>query len=443
MNLLHHLDPRSRQALLALGRRQELTAGEVLVRRGAMSGDIFLVEEGCLEVVDPRGRPAVVLGLIGPGEVVGELGFVDAAPRSADVRARQATICLAWRRAELRRLLEQDPAVGRSFWAAIAEVAVQRVRSLSDTIRAGAPARRAEVDPDDEEVDELAAGLAEAWARAEQPAEGEAPAPELLAEALIQLGARLGRVGDLDRADALGAALDVASGELLRRSHTAALLLGRPAARPPGEALLTHLRGGSPVGERACDRALDRALLDLPTLAGLRQAATSLALPSPAPIYSIAPASLGRPDLAPCLDPVLLAQAGPGLPPGALQPGSQASIAIDLLAETLPDRLLVTLLTGLRGALSPGGAIRLALVGPAPDDPLLDHLLRWPMLRRTPETLAELATAAGLRVERLLQAGPVAVLELRAVQVLELRSGQVQELRSGQVLELRSGPGAG
>ena len=45
----------------------ELPRGNYLMRRGEPGGDVFLVEEGSLEVVDRRATPEVILAVLRPG----------------------------------------------------------------------------------------------------------------------------------------------------------------------------------------------------------------------------------------------------------------------------------------------------------------------------------------------------------------------------------------
>lgn len=408
MHFLELVDARTRRKLLDLGQTVELVPGAVLMRRGAMGGDIFMVRSGSLEVVDPRGQPALVLGLLGPGDMVGEMGFVDAAPRSADVRAREASRCLVWRRSALRRLLAEDTAVASSFWSATAEIAVQRIRTLTDTVRAGSlsrPLAPGAVDPS--ETSELAADLHAAWAHAERPVEGDPPTPDIIGASLDRLGATLSRVGDPDRADGMGAALAAAVADVLSEATTARLLLQRAAGTPPCARLVEHIRAGVADGRGHAGRALDAALLSMPTLRAQRHLPAMLVdalgdCAGPILVLSLAPATIAsafgrragaKPDqlILAQDDALALALGSAGLP------DDLGAAVLDNVIEGLPDRLVVALTARLQRRLRPGGCLALAHARPSTDDALLDHLLRWPMLRRSPSTVAELLGAAGLR----------------------------------------------
>jgi EAL domain-containing protein (putative c-di-GMP-specific phosphodiesterase class I) len=75
--------------------RRELFAGEVLYRQGDPSDCAWLVERGAIELMSVQGRRSVSHGVLGPGELIGELGMLDGAPRSATATARGDTVLLA------------------------------------------------------------------------------------------------------------------------------------------------------------------------------------------------------------------------------------------------------------------------------------------------------------------------------------------------------------
>jgi CRP/FNR family cyclic AMP-dependent transcriptional regulator len=63
-----------------------LSADKILLSEGEQSHSMYLLLEGQLIVTRKEGDKDVTLGYINAGEVVGELSFLDQAPRSATVR---------------------------------------------------------------------------------------------------------------------------------------------------------------------------------------------------------------------------------------------------------------------------------------------------------------------------------------------------------------------
>ncbi|HVR81665.1 MAG TPA: EAL domain-containing protein [Luteimonas sp.] len=92
--------------------RRELFAGEVLYRQGDLSDCAWLVERGAIELVSIQGRRELSHGVMGPGELLGELGMLDGAPRSATATARGDTVLLSIDHDQfLERLESGDPIV--------------------------------------------------------------------------------------------------------------------------------------------------------------------------------------------------------------------------------------------------------------------------------------------------------------------------------------------
>ena len=106
------LHPEVRDALAPYFERVELAGGQTLCRQGDASDALYVVCSGSLGAFGPglsteRER---LLGLIAPGETVGELGLLTAQPRSATVRAlRDCTLLKLSRGDVLLRLMRAHP----------------------------------------------------------------------------------------------------------------------------------------------------------------------------------------------------------------------------------------------------------------------------------------------------------------------------------------------
>lgn len=81
-------EPDARSALLALARRQHYApAGEELITEGDEPAHLIIPRSGTGRVVKNRLGGRVPVGRLGPGDVLGELSFVDRSPASASVVA--------------------------------------------------------------------------------------------------------------------------------------------------------------------------------------------------------------------------------------------------------------------------------------------------------------------------------------------------------------------
>ena len=75
-------------ALRGAGRRVRFRRGQALFTEGDLADRVFVIERGWVIVtsIAPGGRE-IVLGLRGPGDVIGDLSALDGAPRSATALA--------------------------------------------------------------------------------------------------------------------------------------------------------------------------------------------------------------------------------------------------------------------------------------------------------------------------------------------------------------------
>ncbi len=105
------LHSRERRRLLALTEQRRMEPGELLFSQGEAADHLVLVLSGSLEVtVQIADGGQLALGRSGPGEVLGEMGLLDGAPRSATAICKQRALLLVLPRERYRALAAQaDP----------------------------------------------------------------------------------------------------------------------------------------------------------------------------------------------------------------------------------------------------------------------------------------------------------------------------------------------
>ena len=93
------------------------------------------------------GRPgadgSMVVNVIGPGHLIGEMGVLDGSPRSATCAAITDVAAAVLSRAALRRLLKADPAVGARLLLAISKRMADRLRETTRKLRTFAQMNKA------------------------------------------------------------------------------------------------------------------------------------------------------------------------------------------------------------------------------------------------------------------------------------------------------------
>ena len=129
------LDDEQLDHIAAAGSVQSLQRGVVVFDEGAEPGEFYLVLSGRVAIAQESddGRESL-LAVLGPGELFGEMGFLDGYNRSAQARALEESQVLMVPYAELRLLYESNPS---ALWSAVALLA-RRLRAmdqaLSDTV---------------------------------------------------------------------------------------------------------------------------------------------------------------------------------------------------------------------------------------------------------------------------------------------------------------------
>jgi CRP-like cAMP-binding protein len=109
-DFLAALTDADRQALLALGNRRTFRGGMTIVHEHDDAGGVLVVLEGQVAASTlGDGGKEVLLGLAGPGELVGELAALRGTARSATLTARTDVVALAVPAADFRRFLRTAP----------------------------------------------------------------------------------------------------------------------------------------------------------------------------------------------------------------------------------------------------------------------------------------------------------------------------------------------
>ena len=107
--------------VLSIGEVKVFGAGENIIAEGELSGELYLVQEGLVEVLVPSGSVADVAGApqlnsvvqLGRGQIFGEMALVDRGVRSATVRCvEDGTTLFVIERDAFRELCESDHHIG-------------------------------------------------------------------------------------------------------------------------------------------------------------------------------------------------------------------------------------------------------------------------------------------------------------------------------------------
>lgn len=107
--------------------RVEFKPGETIIQRGERNDGVYLIIKGAASVQIPA---QAVAPTIGPGEVCGEISFLDQQPATVNVFARDAVEAYYLDRATLLTLFELFPHLGSRFYHSLASSLSRRLREL-------------------------------------------------------------------------------------------------------------------------------------------------------------------------------------------------------------------------------------------------------------------------------------------------------------------------
>lgn len=123
--------------ILAISHAKQFKKGSIVLKEGDASDEMHIIASGMTDVV--KGQTKVAQR--GKGEVFGEMGIFDNAPRSATVAAAEDVISIAIHRKDLLQLLRQESQIAvKLLWAINSELNAKLRTATSDmAARIGQP----------------------------------------------------------------------------------------------------------------------------------------------------------------------------------------------------------------------------------------------------------------------------------------------------------------
>lgn len=130
--LFRYFTEEERARVERMGDQKTIPAGGYLIRAGDLDSTLFTIEEGHLDIEALRDGKPVVVATVGPGDVLGEVAFIDDSPRSVSVRAGEEPVRVrAWDKRSLSEGLAFDPQLLAKFSVAMSELLVERLRDTA------------------------------------------------------------------------------------------------------------------------------------------------------------------------------------------------------------------------------------------------------------------------------------------------------------------------
>jgi CRP/FNR family cyclic AMP-dependent transcriptional regulator len=133
--LFRYFTEEERKRIEGIGQVRGVPADSYLIEKGETDSSLFAVEDGHLDIVADREGRDVVLATVGPGDVLGEVSFIDDSPRAVSVKAGEETVLVrVWDKKTLSEALAFDPQLLAKFAVAMAELLVERLRDMTKRV---------------------------------------------------------------------------------------------------------------------------------------------------------------------------------------------------------------------------------------------------------------------------------------------------------------------
>jgi CRP-like cAMP-binding protein len=110
--------------------RRQFKAGEAILQHGKNANGFYLLLKGTASAHIPPQGP---FRTISPGEVCGEISFLDELPATANVVAKSAVETFFVDRPTLQSLFELFPHLGSRFYRSLATILSRRLREVIGT----------------------------------------------------------------------------------------------------------------------------------------------------------------------------------------------------------------------------------------------------------------------------------------------------------------------
>jgi cAMP-dependent protein kinase regulator len=143
--LFSSMDERGLRAMIEIFDVRIVPRGYTLVEEASIGDEAYIVARGELDVQKNAHRQGVTpipLARLGNGAVFGEMALLSRAPRSATVTAAVPSVVLVAHRADLDRVVERAPQVGREFAEYCRRRMLENLVRTNFIFRAASPAER-------------------------------------------------------------------------------------------------------------------------------------------------------------------------------------------------------------------------------------------------------------------------------------------------------------
>jgi CRP/FNR family cyclic AMP-dependent transcriptional regulator len=134
--LFAELIPEDADVLLEACEERNLVGGEELFHENDPGDSLFIVQSGRVDIFkNIRGDVDRSLASFGPGDIIGEMSFIDGARRSATARTTESSEFLVLSRQSFGRVQKERPDIAAVFFRSMAGIVASRLRTTNELYR--------------------------------------------------------------------------------------------------------------------------------------------------------------------------------------------------------------------------------------------------------------------------------------------------------------------
>jgi CRP-like cAMP-binding protein len=131
LEIFKSLDEKTKETLKEAGRFHAFAPGQVLVREGDVSGDLFLIDSGTVEIKMQSQGEQVALAELGPGDILGEVPAITGVRRTSTATAMEMVNAVILPADLIKEIADRDPEFKNTVLQLIEDRAVD---TMSKTI---------------------------------------------------------------------------------------------------------------------------------------------------------------------------------------------------------------------------------------------------------------------------------------------------------------------
>lgn len=136
---LVHLSLAEARVVVGYMTPRRIPANTTFIKEGDSGDDGFLAllleGEVVVESISVSRTEPVTIGVLGAGSLVGEVGLIDCAPRSASCTTSTDSLCAILERTALMALIDEEPRIGCKLLLAISSLLAERMRDNARKLR--------------------------------------------------------------------------------------------------------------------------------------------------------------------------------------------------------------------------------------------------------------------------------------------------------------------